>query len=84
MTWTRPAYLEITGTQVLAIRTGLREQAFQDRQCFGCLTPLRDRTSTYCSAACRDEMDDPGDVDTPVGLVIVLHRFGRYADAAVA
>jgi hypothetical protein len=69
MTWTKPTYVEITGAEAQAIRADVRRQAFNDRECFGCLAPLRDRTSTYCSRACAEEMGDPGDVDLPALVV---------------
>jgi hypothetical protein len=69
MTWSKPTYLEITGTAAQAIRADLRQQVFDDRECWGCLAPLRDRTSTFCSTACREEMGDEGDVDLPALVV---------------
>jgi hypothetical protein len=74
MRWTTPTYHEITGAKAATIRARLRHQAYHDRECWCCLTPLRDRTSTYCSTTCREEMGDAGAVDWPGALVIVLHR----------
>jgi len=75
MTWSKPSYVEITGAEAQAIRADLRRQAFDDRECFGCLAPLRDRTSAYCSRACAEEMGDEGAVDLPalvVNLAVLL------------
>jgi hypothetical protein len=69
MPWSRPTYIEITGTAAQAIRAGLRQQAFDARECFGCLAPLRTRTAVYCSRACAADMGDAGDVDLPALVV---------------
>jgi hypothetical protein len=70
MPWS--SYVEITGAEAMAIRDDLREQAYRDRECWGCLAPLRDRTSTYCSHACAEEMQDSGDVDLPAGVALFI------------
>jgi hypothetical protein len=81
MSWSKPSYVEITGAAARQIRDDLREQAYRDRVCWSCEMPLRDRTSTYCSAACRDEMQDPGDVQLPAGVVALVIRLPQLARA---
>jgi hypothetical protein len=70
----KPSYVEITCVEARMIRQGLRQQAYRDRECWTCLAPLRDRTSTYCSQACAVEMQDPGDVDLPARVVALVIR----------
>jgi hypothetical protein len=81
--WTKPTITELPTAEGRIVRARLLDQAHHDRECWCCLAPLRDRTSTYCSASCREEMGDAGTVDWPGALVIVLHRLIPTAAAEV-
>jgi hypothetical protein len=80
--WTKPTITELPTAEGRIVRAHLRAQAFDDRECWACLRPLRYPTSTYCSHACREEMQDDGMVDGGA-LVIVLHQLIPVPTAAV-
>lgn len=56
MIWHTPSCPELPPELAAIVRQELMDQAFKARECYSCLSPLRDPSSTYCSVGCRASM----------------------------